>query len=172
VTEIESLLNKLRGLQTQVNDVMDTLTDLCEAHVDGRPDVRWKAFRSAVHHEVHRSERYNHRFSVAVLGLQPWCNPRDLGSVLRHCRLSDAVGLLNADETPEEAPELADDGLRVGLLMPQTDRAGARTVVDRLTSELGNVATGFGLAVYPDDDTNPDTLLDVAMEWGNSGSSW
>jgi hypothetical protein len=50
------------------------------------------------------------------------------------------------------------------FLLPETDRAAARARVTPLLNPLGDYWCDFGIAVYPDDSTEAESLVHIARD--------
>ncbi len=121
-----------------------------------RQDCRYWNFRDLLAYEKERSERHNRFFSVfglAIAGL----HAVDMAAEIRaELRTSDYALALPSWEASVQ---------RVGILLPETDLVGARTVRKRLLFLCSIKSERFelGLAVYPDDATTPEQLLSRAF---------
>ena len=132
-------------------------------------------FEEAVLLEQLRAERYNHYFTVALLSSANLAMSDLLRPVAHATRRSDVLGLLDAEgryhrvEADRERAICAEGldllaaGWRVGIVFPETDRAGAAVVLRRVMSSL-TVEDGVSArcAVYPEDGTSPKDLISVA----------
>ena len=134
-------------------------------------------FRARLAEEARRSERYGRRFSVIFVSCAH-ADPRDIFNNLRpFLRCTDIVEIIRprpptargdrltppyAGESQSQAVAHSDEGSQdpVAMILPETDRAGAEVVLSRLRAKchrLGDLS--LGLAVYPEDATNPGDLL-------------
>ena len=122
-----------------------------------------------IDYEVTRHARQRHRFAVVMIDLDGFKlvndrfgHPagdellRDVAAALREAvRDQDTVARLGGDE--------------FCVLAPETDRAGGEHLADRVRDSVRRVTTGLdslsasvGVAVYPDDGTTPNAVLDAA----------
>jgi diguanylate cyclase (GGDEF)-like protein len=158
---------------------LKTLTALDEAARFGEIDqVTWVYDRRylvrALEDELKRSERYERSLSLVLLDIDGFSRfNRDYGSTLGD-RLLRSVAMLLAESV--SAPELV---ARAGadefaVLLPETDRARAVTVVSRMLDRVSqvNVFGGSGvpdpvsvsvaIACYPEDGASSEELLEAA----------
>ena len=132
-------------------------------------------FSDVLMREKQRAQRYNHYFSVVLLTPDEVDALDLLKRTTRLLRGSDVVGLVDAQGRYHRAAELGQGihsaprdapGERwpsVGVVLPETDRQGAQRAVLRLESVLLDAArVKIGLAVYPEDGTDPDELIQRA----------
>lgn len=143
------------------------------------------SLRDVVEREAHRAERYNHYFALVVVASQEISLPDLLQRVPPALRASDAVGVFGPrgrywrltrprDRADGALPHAVREGTRskVGILLPETDRSGATTAVNRLSNALaGAEDIRFGTAVYPEDGTEPDQLIQSAVTWSHARSA-
>ncbi len=157
---------------------LKTLTALDEVARFGEIDqVTWvydrRYLQRALEEELKRSERYERSLSLVLLDIDGFSRfNRDYGSTLGD-RLLRSVAMLLAETV--SAPELV---ARAGadefaVLLPETDRARAVTVVSRMLDRVSqvNVFGGSGvpdpvsvsvaIACYPEDGASSDELLQV-----------
>jgi hypothetical protein len=130
-------------------------------------------FRARLAEEVRRAERYGRSFAVVFISCGD-SSPREVFNNVRpRLRSTDIVEVINSPNQPAgayaEALNAPDPNElvrnEVALILPETDRAGAAIALRRLRgqlSELGNVR--LGVAVYPDDATVPNQLLNMAAD--------
>jgi len=128
--------------------------------------------------ERQRCERYNYFFSVLVLASPKLSASEILNRVSGSLRRSDEVGAVDGEGhylclTPtrelmqEDETESQHRGI-VGIILPQTNRSGGLKAVERLSAVLpSSEQVGVGLAVYPDDSTDPEELLAIAARGAN-----
>jgi len=138
----------------------------------GRVNVT-EYFRARLAEEARRSERYSRPFSIIFVGCRQ-TDPRQIFSSLRpFLRSTDIVevirprrrGPVERDRPQPPAPEAAHETLRdrIAMILPETDRAGAETTLSRLRDQCADLRElTMGLAVFPEDSTNPQELLAVA----------
>jgi len=132
-------------------------------------------FLEVVDDERARSERYNHYFSVVLLRADSQDAAELLRSVRSQLRGSDIVGMVlpGGEYVRERAgggrPQSLVDwtGIygAVGILLPETDREGARIALSRIVALLNaDESVKVGCAVYPEDSTDAGELLARASE--------
>jgi hypothetical protein len=162
--EVTRLEAKLRATQALLEEV--------RAAVHPRPAL---TFLEALLVEKHRAERYNHYFSVLLLASARLSAPEMLSMAAGCLRVSDLVGIVDgegrfhmfprADGALEDLSPaaLSDEARQVGVILPETDRAGLECALERITSFLtADDEVRVGLAVYPEDGTAPEELLRMA----------
>jgi len=124
--------------------------------------------------EQYRSERYNHYFVVALLNSATLGLPDLLRLASASFRASDLLGIVDPQgrfhrvmprsegrtNLNETSPNY--EGHAVGILFPETDRAGAQVALNRITSVLVNNEISIGCAVYPEDSTSAEELVAIA----------
>ena len=127
--------------------------------------------------ESARAERYNHFFSVLVIQTDDMDVTEAMRRTRDRLRACDMAGILdedgichrlplqgrNSDQLPDAVPRGAN--LPLVVVLPETGRDGAEIVEKRIQKRLmddGN--TRVGIAIYPDDSTRPENLLDIARE--------
>jgi hypothetical protein len=127
--------------------------------------MEWR-FEEAVEQETNRSARYNHYSSVLLLG-SPNVSARSLlRRVSSTVRASDMIGLVSEENGDRQAGDAAEGRAMVGLILPETDRGGCETVVERLRKILApEEEVRIGMAVFPDDGTVTEDLLRTAASW-------
>jgi GGDEF domain-containing protein len=117
-------------------------------------------FMLRLEEEVLRSIRYHHPFAVLSITLET--KPHDkagrqeLDKLLAELafdgfRETDIQGVLNLDE--------------LAVILPETDRAGAEIVSDRLAGRLAPFAPRLGVALFPSDGGTAEELLEHAQAW-------
>lgn len=141
--------------------------------------------RDVIQREAHRAERYNHYFALVVVASREMSLPDLLERVPAALRASDAIGVFGPrgrywrvtrpqNRADGALPHAVREGTRskVGILLPETDRSGAGTAVNRLSNALaGADDIRFGTAVYPEDGTEPDQLIQSAVTWSHARSA-
>ena len=133
------------------------------------------SFEQVVQLEQARAERYNHYFAVALLSTERLPMGNVLRPVALATRRSDLLGLVDpegryhrvdADRECAACFEAGDDlahDWRIGIVFPETDRAGAATALRRILSSLtADNGVAKGCAVYPDDSTDARELISRA----------
>ena len=124
-------------------------------------------FMERLEEEVRRSERYEHLLGLLVLSsertdpqdvyrrVRPRLRRTDFGEIIR------VGGALRSVRGARAG--IAAGAEQVVAVLPETNRAGAETAADRLKRYLPNMGdVKLGLAVYPDDSTDPQELLRLA----------
>jgi len=135
-------------------------------------------FKARLAEEARRSERYGRSFSVVFVScrqtdphdifnsLRPLLRCTDIVEIIRPRLPSASVGIRPSSD-PKKNRRLpmrdADDETardRVAMILPETGRAGAEVTLTRLRSQCSRLRDlNLGLAVYPEDSTNPQELL-------------
>jgi len=155
---------ELRSLESKLLTARTFFAEL--RMVNGRTVVF--PFAEWLEQEKHRAGRYNHYFSLLVLASLKLGAPAIVRRVSSSLRTSDILGLVDGNGTRRLVHRLrgiraAEQHHMVGIILPQTDRAGAQIAARRLRNVLAaDDAVTIGLAVFPDDSTNPAELLNIA----------
>ncbi len=164
--------------------VNPTLIDLAMEEAASRADgdsltglANARALRAALQGELRRARRYGHAVAVAVFDLD------------RFGDVNARVGRLVADRLLREAAMILSNKIRdidlaarpgedeLAVLLPQTDRNGAFLVAERFRREIdahfrkreaggepAALTTSGGVAAYPDDGLDAETLLARAAQ--------
>lgn len=112
--------------------------------------------------EIHRSARFGYNFSIIAIEFEKTLNNPDIKSseqklqfnmVKKHLRPYDQI--------------INDEKDKYCIILPQTDGIGCSIVIDRVrelcrNKQLNNIS--FGTAIYPNDGTNANKLLNKAVE--------
>ena len=128
------------------------------------------SFTERLTHEKLRCERYNHYFSVLLISPGK-ARVRSLFKRVRgSLRSSDLVGLVGGPlayrwlfraDCPRNWRGV--NVRAVGVLLPETDKSGARTATERLQGLMApQEEVKIGFAVYPEDATDPLELIRIA----------
>jgi hypothetical protein len=130
-------------------------------------------FRARLAEEVRRAERYGRSFAVVFVACAD-STPREVFNNVRpRLRSTDICEVINSPNQPAgayaEAINASDPNElvrnEVALILPETDRSGAAIALRRLRQQLAGVgAVRLGVAVYPDDATVPNQLLNMAAD--------
>jgi diguanylate cyclase (GGDEF)-like protein len=133
-------------------------------------------FFEQVEYEVERSKRYQSPLSLVFFDLDKFKNVNDTHGHLVGSRLLAEVGMIvqnNIRKTDRAARYGGDEFV---IILPQTEKAGARTFAVKLqealqmqqfksnTGELLLVTGSFGVASFPDDAQNGSELISAADE--------
>ncbi|NLW50771.1 MAG: hypothetical protein GXY85_07995 [Candidatus Brocadiaceae bacterium] len=116
--------------------------------------------------EVRRAERYG-RFLTVVFVHCDNVGARHVFNSMRPLMRSTDIVEVVCSRRPADAAAGAHDAGRdhVVMILPETGRNGGRMIVDRLRTHLADLgAPGIGIAHYPDDSTQPNTLFSIARE--------
>lgn len=117
-------------------------------------------YRSLVRVEKERSERNNRFFILFGLVVTGVTVDKLMTMILDEIRASDYVFVTN-EGNQHDGQQI----LEIGVLLPETDSQGADYVKERL--ELIFSANGIFLnmkqAIYPDDATAPEKLMEIAF---------
>lgn len=114
-------------------------------------------FRDVLIYEKERSERHNRFFVVCGLRLSAAYSEDLLAEIRAQLRASDYILPM---------PQYYETQMDIGILLPETDLQGAQTVRKRLSFlfSIKAIEFQFEMAVYPDDATVPDRLLDLVLK--------
>ncbi len=145
-----ALRHELRRLRERVTQLEDRLKR--------EPTVE---FLRRLVEETMRARRYKHPFSLLV-ARAPEISPRELyQSVRPQLRSTDIVAVIPRPRDKHGRPvDASNEPREVAAILPETDRDGAQTAVNRLRGNLRYVKEGhFYLAAFPDDADDPYELL-------------
>ena len=131
-----------------------------------------RAFDARLADEVARAERYAQPLALVLCDLNGFKQLND-----EHGHAAGDVALEHVGAALQATIRTVDSAFRIGgdefaLLLPQTDRQEAQAAIERiavaLRGDLGatGVSATFGLAVHPEDGTDPHRLVrraDAAM---------
>jgi diguanylate cyclase (GGDEF)-like protein len=131
-----------------------------------------RAFTRRLAVETARSGRYHRPFALVTCDLDGFKALND-----RHGHLAGDMALERMGSMLADALRQTDAAFRIGgdefaLLLPETDEAEVRAVIDRIAASLTDGAdprfeqlqASFGVAVYPRDGDDPETLFRAADE--------
>lgn len=126
-------------------------------------------FAQMLMQERRRCERYNHYFCLVTVSSEKVGATEILKRARRALRSSDLLGFvshngsaaaLRVDPGPGAASAEIPGSPVVGIILPETDRRGGQTAVDRVSSNLTDVEkVTIRMAVYPEDSTDMADLL-------------
>jgi diguanylate cyclase (GGDEF)-like protein len=148
----------------QINAATDPLTGLYNRRL----------FEENFDRELNRAQRYNHKLVLVILDLHRFKEVND-----RHGHMRGDLVLQSAARTLRKSLRTSDSAFRIGgdefaLLLPEADAEQAVTLSRRVRSnyagELAGMNLGivvnldYGLAVYPEDGDQKETLIRVADE--------
>jgi len=166
---------KKQHRRVSIQSLQDELTELRARVKQLTRKESTNLFVDSLNYETKRSLRFNHFFVLAVLR----CGRRDPQDVFRRVkhelRCTDIVDVIedqkresvDASGSRVERRQVERNGSKIAALLPETDRAGAAAAVYRLKAALPNIEdVRIGLAVYPDDSTEPAQLLKLADPMG------
>jgi len=160
----DGLKNQLRmALQDTIKERLRSL-DLMDRR---RGSAR---FLQMLKDEAKRCGRYDHCFSVAILRI-PEANSLELCEAMKpRLRSTDVVEVIDcfADRGGRRAAGGQDHWTEIGAILPETDRAGAQIALARVRNILPDTQeVRLGMAVYPEDSTNPEELWNFADSVAN-----
>lgn len=117
-------------------------------------------FTRRLEKEVCSSMRYNHFFTVAVFQSGE-SDANMLFRILReNTRSSDIIELI--PENSSHIEPLA-EGNEVGIILTETGPDESRLALERIVNAVVySDDIRYGIALFPDDSTDADTLLDIA----------
>jgi diguanylate cyclase (GGDEF)-like protein len=169
------LLQALRVFANQATAALDSATHFEEMRflADHDPLTRLlnrRAFTRRLAVETARSGRYHRPFALVTCDLDGFKALND-----RHGHLAGDAALERMGLLLDEALRTTDAAFRIGgdefaMLLPETDEAEVRAVIDRVATGLSDPANtmfqelgaSFGVAVYPRDGGDPETLFRAA----------
>lgn len=109
--------------------------------------------------EIKRARRYGKQVSVVIMKLG---TPDGEPSAALTEQINFDVAQLAANHSGTMTMPSAIGPLEYAFLLPETDRNGAKARVAPLLTPLGDYWCRFGIAVYPDDGAEAETLLELA----------
>lgn len=110
--------------------------------------------------EKERSQRNNRFFIVMGISIKSLYEKYVLNIVEKCLRSSDYIFYYDRDKKVKDEFDV-----KFGILLPETDEPGASIVKDRLVEmfQFHRVPLQMGLAIYPDDATASEKLLEKAF---------
>ncbi|MHC4480148.1 MAG: nucleotidyl cyclase domain-containing protein [Planctomycetota bacterium] len=161
VKELQEKLSITQALLAEVRTASQRLVAL--------PLTEWLTWEKA------RSARYNHYFSLLTLSSPRISAAALLRRISGFLRDSDILGLLDTEgryhcvgRFGDTLQKLREDEReqhyeKVGIILPETDRDGTETALERLKGMVAaEEAVSFRMAVFPDDGTDPRELARAA----------
>jgi hypothetical protein len=109
--------------------------------------------------EIKRARRYGKQVSVVIMKLG---TPEGEPSAALTEQINFDVAQLAANHSGTMTMPSAIGPLEYAFLLPETDRNGAKARVAPLLTPLGDYWCRFGIAVYPDDGAEAETLVELA----------
>lgn len=126
-----------------------------------RQAIEMVGYRKLVSIEKERSQRHNRFFIVFVIKSFGLSIENISVKIQEQLRRSDYIFPVENIFDYENSKCLP-----IGILLPETDFYGGEFVKKRLQRALAlsDCSIQLGMAVYPDDSTNPDELIEIALE--------
>ena len=128
-----------------------------------------RAFAERIGYEVARHSRIDHEFAVVALDLDGFKGVNDRFGHQAGDDLLRQVAKALSTELREQDTVARVGGDEFYLLAPETDRVGGERLEARVRSAIAGVTTGLeslsasvGVAIFPDDGTNPGDLVQAA----------
>ena len=115
-------------------------------------------FRLRLQEEVERSRRYDLRFTVLLV--KPVGQRIGAESPVASSWIGDKI---RRNLRKSDLPALLSDG-SLGVIMSNSARRAAQTVRRRIAKELEEMNPRIGLACFPDDGEDPETILRAAVQ--------
>src|ERR671937_80808 len=171
----ERKLQALRVFANQATTALDTAAQYEEMQFLAEHDpltrlLNRRAFNERLEQEVARSVRYGHPMALVLCDLNGFKALNDRNGHAAGDEALETVGRVLTAEL-----RTADAAFRVGgdefaLILPQTGDAEARAAVERVSAGMttgfaagrSGLAAGFGVAVCPQDGTEPHPLFRAA----------
>jgi diguanylate cyclase (GGDEF)-like protein len=171
------ILQALRVFANQATAALDSATHFEEMRFLAEHDPltrlhNRRAFTRRLAVETARSGRYHRPFALVTCDLDGFKALNDL-----HGHLAGDMALERMGTMLSEALRQTDAAFRIGgdefaLLLPETDEAEVRAVIDRIAAGLvdgsdprfEDLGASFGVAVYPRDGDEPEALFRAADE--------
>jgi diguanylate cyclase (GGDEF)-like protein len=169
------LLQALRVFANQATAALDSATHFENMRFLAEHDpltrlFNRRAFTRRLAIETARSGRYHRPFALVTCDLDAFKALND-----RHGHLAGDIALERMGTLLSEALRQSDAAFRIGgdefaMLLPETSEAEVRAVIDRIAAGLTDRAdprfeelgASFGVAVYPRDGDDPETLFRAA----------
>ena len=165
-----ALLQTLRVFANQASAALDSAGRFQEmrflAEHDPLTRLRSRrAFTERLEVEVSRSQRYRRPFALVLCDLDGFKLVND-----QQGHLAGDEVLVRVAAALRRSVRTADAAFRVGgdefaLILPETSRALAPQIVDRLSAAVADssaIRASFGVAVFPEDGEDPDVLYRAA----------
>lgn len=159
---VRLLKERVDRLLTQLSEVADTdvLTGL----------LNRRGFNRCLHEELQRAGRSGQPLALVIADLDRF---KAVNDAFGHPGGDEALRRVSAllEATKRESDTVARiGGEEFGLVLPYTDRAGARTMAERVRAAIHSefadqrvaLTSSFGVAVFPDDGDTQDLLLRAA----------
>jgi len=172
--EIHSLIGTLKEKNEELESKNRILAE--QASYDGLTQLHnHRHFQEALAMEASRSLRHGRTFSLIFMDIDQFKNYNDTHGHLKGDGLLRIVG-----EILKNILRKADLAARYGgdefvLLLPETDKEGGRMVAERIRESIeshlfygrdahpgGKVTVSVGVASFPEDGTDPATLVESA----------
>jgi diguanylate cyclase (GGDEF)-like protein len=125
-----------------------------------------RVFHEQMSDEIERSSRYGSRFGIVLFDLERFKEVNDARGHAEGDRVLRTVGeaLASSCRGPDRCFRVGGD--EFALILPEADAdaaiASARRAREAVAALPNHLDTAFGIAVWPDDGTGKDTLLEVA----------
>lgn len=127
----------------------------------------------ALHREVLRARRHDLKLSLAMFDLDDFKRVNDTHGHLEGDRILMKTAAVMRESLREIDTAARYGGEEFAILLPETSRAGAHVVADRIRRRVeerlrardgGGATISGGVATYPEDATSPEELLRRADE--------
>lgn len=157
-----NLWRRLDVLHEEIKEITEKLSCMRNQKESGTEIHRVGRFEEMLSREIQRCQRYN-RYCVAAIVPATGREPSTIMQAAFKCfREMDLVDLLDGYSGSSCHPTTGDH-VYLAILMPETQREGGHTAMQRALSVLQTDTGRYGLAAYPDDATNSGELLKRAM---------
>ncbi len=166
-------LQALRVFANQATTALDAAAQYEEMQFLAEHDpltrlLNRRAFDAELDAEMARAVRYEHPLALLLCDLNGFKQLND-----DHGHAAGDLALERVGAALQATVRTVDSAFRIGgdefaVLLPQTDRAEALAVIDRISEalqhdlEIGSVTATFGLAVHPEDGGDPHRLVRTA----------
>ena len=128
---------------------------------------RWY-FEFRLSGEVKRCQRYGSEMAVLAIRVEP--SDGNIPSATWEVVSSDLALLVARTMRTVDIPATL-GALEYALCLPECDRAGAEEAAQRVLDALGDYDAAVGLALYPEDGSDGETLLEQARQRADRRSS-
>ena len=172
--EIKSLIDTLKEKNEELESKNRILAE--QASYDGLTQLyNHRHFQEALAMEVSRSLRHGRAFSLVFMDIDLFKNYNDTHGHLKGDDLLRAIGEILKDNLRESDMAARYGGDEFVLLLPETDKEAGRLVAERVRETIeshpfygrdampgGKVTVSVGVASFPDDGSDPVTLVQSA----------
>jgi diguanylate cyclase (GGDEF)-like protein len=176
IDENHGLMEGLRKSTEELERVNRNLKEMADR--DGLTTLyNHRYFRKALGKEMARAHRHERTFSLVFIDVDHFKKYNDTHGHLAGDEVLTGLARLLKEGSRAESVVARYGGEEFVVLLPETDKNGARTFAEsmrtkieeypfkgRETQPLGKVTVSMGVAAFPDDAKDENTLIDKADE--------